>query len=164
MRWFTIVLVSIVLVSMVPLAAGSDSKTPEPSPSLTPAQVVQIQLAALKQNDSPNPDDGIRTAYRFASPGNRLMTGPEERFIRLVKNPLYRPLLNHRSSEARPIQVRDDRAVQRIKLIDAEGAPAIFVFTLSRQTLEPYKGCWMTDGVERVQPEELPNTQIAALH
>ena len=152
------------LVLSVALMAGSSDKPVEPSRALAPAQVIQILLAALKHNDSPNADDGIRTAFRFASPGNRLMTGPEERFIRLVKNPLYRPLLNHRSSDVRPIQISDDRAAQRVKLIDASGSPAIFVFTLSRQTLEPYKDCWMTDGVERIQPEDLPNTQIAALH
>lgn len=39
-----------------------------PNPSLSPDQVVQIQLEALKHNDLT--DSGIALVYRFASVGN----------------------------------------------------------------------------------------------
>jgi hypothetical protein len=66
---------------------------PKPSPELLPEDVVKIQLNALKHNDEKN--HGIAIAYRFASPENRLHTGPLERFIRMLHNPLYAPMLNY---------------------------------------------------------------------
>ena len=53
----------------------------EPSAELAPEEVVAAQLHALRQNDPANRDAGIRIAFRFASPGNRQVTGPIERFI-----------------------------------------------------------------------------------
>ena len=41
---------------------------PVPSPELSPRDVVRIQLSALKHNDTPEPDAGIATVFRFASP------------------------------------------------------------------------------------------------
>ena len=35
-------------------------------------------------------------------------------------------------------------------LTNADGEKAIYRFTLSKQHEDPYKDCWMTDGVERV--------------
>ncbi|MDQ2899277.1 MAG: DUF4864 domain-containing protein [Acidobacteriota bacterium] len=128
----------------------------EPSPKLTPAQVIKIQLAAFQKNDTPTVDSGIRKAFAFASPGNRAATGPIEKFVLLVKNPLYRPLLNHRSAEFGPIQISGDRAEQRVRLIAASGGPAVFMFALGKQKEEPYKDCWMVEGVARI-PEQSSN-------
>ena len=60
---------------------------PVPKPELTPEQVVEIQVEALRKNDVPTPDAGIATTFRFASPGNRKVTGPLERFAPIVKAP-----------------------------------------------------------------------------
>jgi hypothetical protein len=52
----------------------------EPSPLLSPDEVVKIQVAALKDNDASN--SGIELTFRFASPENRSTTGPLDRFGR----------------------------------------------------------------------------------
>ncbi len=140
-----------------PKAAAKDKPAPDakgknevqPSPDLTPNEVVRLQLQAFKRNDEPTPDSGIEIAFRFASPSNREVTGPLPRFVELVKNPAYVPLLGHRSASQSPIEIKDDVARQRVRVTDKDGATAIFIFTLSKQTQAPYAGCWMTDGVER---------------
>ncbi|HEY1014387.1 MAG TPA: DUF4864 domain-containing protein [Herpetosiphonaceae bacterium] len=123
---------------------------PGPHPSISPEQVVLIQLSALQRNDDPAPDSGIRAAFEFASPANRLYTGPVERFIAMVKNPLYRSLLNFQDATPFPIEIEGDRAQQRVALLDDDDEEIIYVFALSRQQAEPYADCWMTDGVIRL--------------
>jgi hypothetical protein len=118
---------------------------PQPNPALSPEQVVKIQLEALKNNDETN--HGIEITFNFASPTNKKYTGPLPRFIQMVKNPLYRPMLNHRSAEYEPIEVSGDTARQRVILTGADGQTVIYLFSLSKQVDGPWKGCWMTDSV-----------------
>src|SRR5438309_2031919 len=67
--------------------------TMEPSPQLTPDQVVRVQMEAMKHNDRPAHDAGIAKTFKFASPQNREQTGPLDKFIAMVKNPVYAPML-----------------------------------------------------------------------
>jgi hypothetical protein len=120
-----------------------------PIPELSPDQVVKIQLKALRENDRLGEDSGIEGAYNFASPANREFTGPLERFARMVRNPLYSPMLNHKSARFEPVRIFGDQAEQRVTLIDANGQEAVYLFQLSRQFDNGYMGCWMTDGVIR---------------
>ncbi|HSY80300.1 MAG TPA: hypothetical protein VK807_00975, partial [Gemmatimonadaceae bacterium] len=62
------------------LALALAVSSPHPTPSLSPNQVVEIVLTALQHNDNPQPDAGIATTFEFASPANRLETGPLQRF------------------------------------------------------------------------------------
>lgn len=146
--------VVIALVTMLCLAAAGwawvqQDPAPYPSPSLTPEQVVRIQLDALRDNDRPTPNAGITVAYRFASPGNRAFTGPLPRFARLVNSPEYRVLLNHRSAYMGRIDLEGTRAHTRVALVGGDGEAAAFRWELSQQTAGPCTGCWMTDGVVR---------------
>ncbi|MEJ7618009.1 MAG: DUF4864 domain-containing protein [Pyrinomonadaceae bacterium] len=131
--------------------ANQTKELPRPSPQLSPAEVIGIQLRALKDNDAE--DGGLAIVFSFASPSNRFVTGPLERFIKLVKNPVYRPMLNHRATERKPIEISGGAASQRVVIVDAQGETATFVFVLTKQVEEPFKDCWMTDGVERVEDD-----------
>lgn len=126
----------------------------EPDPNLSPAEVIKIQVEALQFNDPA--DRGIEITYRFASPGNKRFTGPLPRFARMIKNPLYQPMLNHQNARYGSMEIVDDEATQRVTLIDAEGNAIIYVFVLSKQTSPPCFGCWMTDsvGIEAVKPAD----------
>ena len=128
----------------------------EPSPNLTPQEVVEAQLAALRTNDEPSPDDGIRTAFRFASPENKRSTGPIERFIEMVKNPLYAPLLNHRTAHLSDTTQKDDLARIKVTLVGADGQESAFVWILARVSSEECAGCWMTATVMRVDAKDSP--------
>lgn len=57
---------------------------PTPHPTLTPRQVVGLQLEAPGRND--DPDAGV------ASAANRRATGPVARFAALLRNPTDRPI------------------------------------------------------------------------
>ncbi len=119
--------------------------TPEPSPDLTPSDVIRIQLAALQHNDED--DGGIATAFQFASPGNRVYTGPLSRFKQIVRNPAYSIMINHRLAELEPVTVSGDVAQQRVLVTGNDSQMVIYTFVLSRQRGDRFHGCWMTDGV-----------------
>lgn len=148
-RWFALFLLIVLWASCTSAQQAASPPAVEPSPELTPEEVVSAQLAALKSNDAD--DNGIRITFRFASPGNKKATGPIERFIEMVKNPMYRPMLNYRSDFREPVEVSEGVAKQLVTLIDADGRHASYVFVLSRQTEGACIGCWMTDSVVRVK-------------
>ena len=125
----------------------------EPDPKLKPEEVIAIQLEALKSNKDMPDDAGIAITFNFASPANRKMTGPLPRFIEMLKNPFYAIMLNFERYEAGKIERDGDVAQQRVTLIDAKGNRAMFLFILSKQKEAPYKDCWMTDIVHRVNPD-----------
>ncbi len=124
---------------------------PKPSPELLPEDVVKIQLNALKHNDGKN--HGIAIVYRFASPENRLYTGPLENFTKMLYNPLYAPMLNYDTEELGTMKKDEQRAEQRVVLIDKHGKAHTYLFLLSKQQEGDYRGCWMTDGVINLTAE-----------
>ena len=133
-------------------AAAADAKAlPGPKPEYAPEQVVQIVMDALQNNDAA--DSGIVTAFNFASPANKEVTGPVARFIPMVKTPAYKPMLNFKTADHAKAAVDGDAAEQAVTLIAADGEAATYVFRLSKQTDGEFKGCWMTDGVFRVEPK-----------
>ncbi len=120
----------------------------QPGPGLSPAEVVKIQVEALQQNDEA--DSGIEVTFRFASPSNRLATGPLFRFKEMVKNPTYRAMLNHKIADYGEMVIEGDSATQRVTIVERNGEATVFLFSLSLQTLPECDGCWMTDSVKVV--------------
>lgn len=116
-----------------------------PDPELSPEEVVKIQVEALQNND--RQDRGIEVAFRFASPDNKTVTGPLYRFIRLVKNPAYRPILNHKRAEFAPIQLRGNEAQQMVTVITQKGQAVVYLWALTKQETAGCSGCWLTDSV-----------------
>jgi len=140
----------------------SDAGRPRygPDPSLSPEQVVRIQLEALAHNGELPEDAGIRLAYRFASPGNRASTGPIDRFRELVRAPSYRALLDPARAELGEVFRDDDTAVQAVTIVGPDGRRSAYLFQLSRQSQGPERGCWMTDAVLPVAAEESSSEEI----
>jgi hypothetical protein len=123
-----------------------------PSPELTPEQVVQIQLNALRHNDSRN--RGIEVAFRFASPNNKLQTGPLARFTHMLQQGPYNLMLGYDNAVFDPVEIEEDHARQRVTLIGS-GLVVAYEFYLSRQTEGACIGCWMTDAVIVKRPSGL---------
>lgn len=117
------------------------TKTYEPNPGYTPEDVVKIQLDSLQNNDILGGNHGIRNAYRFTSPVNRATTGPIDKFIDMVKNPLYHSLVGFENAEVEAKRVRNDTALLSVRLVHHRG-DSLYLFALSR-----YNGCWMMDSV-----------------
>jgi hypothetical protein len=138
------------------VSAQSDAAADFPQPSLehSPEDVVRIQVSALGNNDDPYPDAGIAITFNFASPQNRQVTGPLERFVNLVKNPLYIDMLNHVDAEYSPVEMEGDQARIDVVLTTAEGERVGYSFLLSRQASGEYEGMWMTDAVGRFDVDD----------
>lgn len=133
---------------------------PEPSPALSPTEVVRLQVEALGNNDAPRDDAGIEAAFRFASPANKRATGPLRRFHRLFDTPAYGPMIDHDSATYSPPHVEEDRAQMGVILTTTEGTRVGYLFQLSRQSDAPHEDCWMTDAVQRVPVENIPTQRI----
>jgi hypothetical protein len=153
------------VIELPSLAAATEEASPpeaapelRPSPKLSPAEVIRIQVEALKQNDET--DSGIEITFRFASPANRQVTGPFNRFKQLVKTPAYRPMLNHKTAEYDPILLSGQSATQRVTIIERNGQATVYMFSLSRQNLPDCPGCWLTDGVTIVPTRKQPLDSI----
>ena len=125
-----------------------------PRPAYPPDEVVRIQIRALGDNDRPHPDAGIELAFGFASPANRKATGPLPRFIEMVRNPAYRPMLDHRGARYGKLEREGNHASQTVILKTRDGSRVGYLFQLSRQTEAPFKDCWMTDSVMRFEVRE----------
>jgi len=125
--------------------ASYDIENAYPEPELKPNEVVKLQLLAMQQND--DSDFGIEVTFRFASPSNKIQTGPLKRFIRLVRNPSYRPLLNHINATFLELNIEEDFAVQDVIITTSNGERIGYRFRLSIQKGPVYPGCWMTDSV-----------------
>ena len=119
--------------------------TSYPNPELKANEIVGLQLMAMQQNDVSN--NGIEITFRFASPQNKVQTGPLSRFIMLFRNPSYRPLLNHLNATFLNLKVEGNVAIQEVIITTSKGTRKGFRFFLSLQQGEQFKDCWMTDAV-----------------
>ena len=149
-----------VALAQIPLAVQSgdaeeapSQALPQPSPDLSPEEVVRAQLGALQRNDEPFENAGVETAFRFASPANKRATGPLERFALLFDTPAYRPMIGHAAAEYGAFEVRGNAARGSAILTTPGGERVGYLFTLSKQTGE-FGGAWMTDGVRRFEPPQ----------
>lgn len=145
LRVLTIMLVAVLSLASRPVSAD-EHLTLQPTPSLTPQQVVDFQLMALKQGTKA----GISATFRFASPANRRMTGPIERFSSLFDSPQYQPMLKNRGTEIKLVSNDGTTAELLTGVVDLSGELHWYRFRLSRQSVSPYENCWMTDAVMAV--------------
>lgn len=137
--------------------AATPMGTAGPNPKLTPTQVVQLQLDALKAVDTPVKDAGFATVFRFASPENQGQTGPLPRFARMIREG-FGEMLNHKSSRLlTPVQ-QADQLLQPVELVSLAGRTYRYVFLLRRIDSGACTGCWMTDGVIP-QDDRAPQSQ-----
>ena len=135
--------------------------SPSPDPKYSAQDVVKIQLQALQHNDQPAPDSGIAVAFRFASPSNQKITGPLDRFIKMVKSPMYAPMVNCKSIELGDTHQVGSDAQQLVHVTTADGQDAFFIFILQKQEDGDFQNCWMTNGVVRVEPTPPPDAEPA---
>ena len=139
------------ILASVSLARASDL-FPEimPAPEYEPDEVVGIQMRALGMNNEPFDNAGIELTFRFASPDNKSVTGPIERFQTLFDNVAYRPMIDHAELNIGEAEIRGEMARVPVLISNENGDKAGYLFFLSRQSTGPHENCWMTDRVIRV--------------
>jgi hypothetical protein len=119
---------------------------PEPNPLLSPLDVVKIQLDALQNNDLLRNNEGIRFAFRFASPMNKKSFGNIEQFIQLLKLSSYRAMIGFERALLDTMLVDGLNARQIVHLVHKDDTVS-YLFLLSLQQDEPFLGYWMTDAL-----------------
>lgn len=129
-------------------AHGSD----RPAPPLTAVEVVEAQLKALMNNDSPHRDAGIVRTFELAHPSNRRFTGPLARFTQMLKGPAYRPLLNHLWHEIEEIERRDAEVSFRVFVEASDGKVVEYLWVVALSNEGGATGAWLTTVVSPPRP------------
>ncbi len=115
-----------------------------PDKTLSPRQVVELQVAALSayRNDRA----AIHQVFAHASPTNRAVTGPLEKFEQMILQPQFHALVASKHSLVGQAVQRGEDATILVTTVDELGRMSVFRFFLSLQS-DTNPGCWMTDGV-----------------
>ena len=71
----------------------------KPNTILEPIDVLTIQLNSLKNNNIPYKDAGIEQTWEFAHPNNKKVTGPLEKFKKMIYSENYQLLIGHENYE-----------------------------------------------------------------
>ena len=115
---------------------------------LSPIEVVAEQVTALSDLGA-DPSAAARV-YRHASPSNRAVTGPLERFERMLWRPPFDAMVGSTDWTMGAAVQRDDVAAVLVTAIGIGGDLKPFRFYLSRRPEEG--GRWMTDAVVPLSP------------
>lgn len=140
-----IVLLLCMLLSNYSVAA--DLKRTQPDPSLNAREVVEIVMNALANNDYPYKNHGIEITYNFASPENKIITGPLSRFSEMIRLGIYSTMLNSKDIKYENYEVEGGNAQLDVILQTRDNRTQGFQFRLKRQIDNEFHDCWMTDSV-----------------
>ena len=128
----------------------------KPSENLTAYNVVKIQLTALKNNNIPEKNSGIKQTWLFAHPENKKYTGPYERFEKMILSNQYKILLNHVSHKITLITNSEDNYIYNIELITKNKKMFFYEWHLEKSTTDKCDSCWFTTIV--LPPVNIGNT------
>jgi len=138
--------------------------------SLSAREVVAFQVLALRGDEGSG--DGVAACFSFASPANRMYTGPADRFGRMIRAS-YGCMMQSRTARIACVAGGGDADTTSTFLVSFEAQTAdadvlsgswlevmgmeepqtghLFHWELSRQRDGEYDGCWMTDGVGQIE-------------
>ena len=116
----------------------------KPAKNLTAFDVIKIQLNALKKNNEPNKNSGIKQTWVFAHPENKKITGPYERFQKMLLGDQYNVLLNHESHKIKLIMNSKNKYIYNVELISIDKKMYLYEWHLEKITIENCNSCWFT--------------------
>ena len=120
----------------------------KPNISLKPFDVISIQLNALQRNDIPFKDAGIEQVWEFAHPNNKKITGPLEKFKKMIYSKSYQMLIEHESSEITILSENDNISVYKIYILSGDKKKYSYIWQVEKvKTAGDLKNCWMTTSV-----------------
>ena len=131
----------------------SNAELLKPNNSISPKEVVSIQLSGLKDNDLAYKDSGIEQTWNFAHPNNKKVTGPLPNFKRMIKGESYQMMLNHLSHTITELGSSDKWAQFEVILLDKNKIYHKFNWQVEKYTLDGVlKDCWLTTMVSNPIP------------
>ncbi len=122
-----------------------------PSPELSPANVVDIQLNALKHNNAE--DSGIAVAFKFASNAIKKTPAAFSSFAAVIKSSQYESLMHFSSFRKMPLRYHYKAAIQLVEVEEPGGERSVYMFVLKRSNEDPTKGCWLLESLRKVDEE-----------
>jgi hypothetical protein len=124
-----------------------------PNNTISPKEVVKIQLSGLQQNDLDYKDSGIEQTWQFAHPNNKRVTGPLNNFKMMIKSESYRMMINHLSHTITKLGSSDKWAQFEVIILDKDKIYHKFNWQVEKYTSEgTLKDCWLTTMVSRPIP------------
>ena len=124
-----------------------------PNSSISPSQVVKIQLVGLMNNDDLFKDSGIEQTWNFAHPNNKKNTGPLPNFKMMIKGNSYQMLLDHISHTVTELGRSDKWAQFEVVILVKEKIYHKFNWQVEKLTIEgPLMNCWLTTMVSNPIP------------
>ena len=124
-----------------------------PNNTISPKEVVKIQLSGLQQNDLKYKDSGIEQTWQFAHPNNKRVTGPLSNFKMMIKSDSYGMMINHLSHTITELGSSDKWAQFEVIILDKDKIYHKFNWQVEKYTLEgSLKDCWLTTMVSSPIP------------
>ena len=119
-----------------------------PNSSLKPIEVITIQLDSLQRNNIPFKDAGIEQVWKFAHPNNKKVTGPLEKFKKMIYSESYKMLINHVNSEITILNENKNSYVYKVKILSNDKKKYSYIWQIEKvQEKGSLINCWMTISV-----------------
>ena len=120
----------------------------KPNSNLKPFEVLLIQLNSLKNNDNPYKDAGIEQTWEFAHPNNKAVTGPLDKFKKMIYSKSYKLLISHLNSEITILKETQDISVYKVTVLTKNKKKYYYIWQVEKVLSEgKLKNCWMTSSV-----------------
>ena len=131
----------------------SNAELLAPRSDIEPVEVVGIQLLGLQKNDQNFKDSGIEQTWNFAHPNNKKVTGPLDKFKRMIKGDAYQMMINHLSHTITELGTSENWAQFEVIILDKEKIFHKFNWQVEKySTDDPLKDCWLTTMVSNPIP------------
>ena len=152
---------SLISIILVVLSLGYlrfyDNYSPnltKPNISLKPIEVLTIQLNSLQRNNIPFNDAGIEQVWEFAHPSNKKITGPLEKFKKMIYSESYKILIGHESSDITVLSEDSNKSIYKVFILSSDKKKYSYIWQIEKVIQDgDLKNCWMTTSVS--SPEYL---------
>ena len=152
---YPIKILSLISAILIVLSLGSlrfyDNYSPnltKPNTSLAPFDVISIQIDSLKRNNIPYKDAGIEQVWEFAHPNNKKITGPLEKFKKMIYSESYKILISHENNQATILKETVNKLVYKVYVLSEDKKKYYYIWQIERVEIEgKLKDCWMTTAV-----------------
>jgi len=120
----------------------------KPNTTLKPIDVLTIQLNSLKNNNIPYKDAGIVQTWEFAHPNNKKVTGPLEKFKKMIYSENYQLLIDHKNYEIIILKQSKNILVYKVSILSKDKKKYYYIWQIEKVVEDGnLKDCWMTTGV-----------------
>jgi hypothetical protein len=152
---YPIKILSLISVVLIVASLGSlrlyDNYSPsltKPNISLKSFDVLTIQLDSLQRNNIPFNDAGIEQVWKFAHPNNKKITGPLEKFKKMMYSKSYQMLIEHENSEITILSEDINKSVYKVYILSNDKKKYSYIWQIEKVLNEgELKNCWMTTSV-----------------